>query len=1171
MLRIFLLGQPHLQWHSKPLTLGAPPKTLPLLAYLLLNRAQPVSREQVAFALWSDEAETVARANLRRHLHYLQRALPPAPPDFPWILSPAKMLRWNDQAAFWLDVAEFERLCDRPETLAQAAALYGGDLLEAVYDDWIFFERERLREQYFACLGQLILQSRSQRDFSSAIGYAQQLLGRDPLREDIVRQLIALRYESGDRAGALQEYKRFAQLLQEELATCPMPETQALCELITRNASLPPESPELTSPVMRLEVVEPAPDAPGPFVGRELEMERLLAHWGRAAEGRGGVAFVAGEAGVGKSRLACQLALLVEAQGGRVLWGNTSPDETRPYQAMACAFESALPLLSSLDIAPIWLAAVAPLIHGLGQRRDLPALPALDAERERLRLFDALAACLEKLSEPRPVLLVLEDLQWAGEATLSLLEFLAHRVSARPILILATYREEEVHRAHPLRQTRRRLQKESLAAHLALDRLSVTAVSQMLSAALQDCVPGGDRRSAGFFELADRLYAESEGNALFAVLWIQNWCENPDGVAPPGGVRAVIAARLECLTSPTRAVADVLAILGPVFSVELAHEVGGWSESQVLEALDELLDCRLVRDVGGQRLLDYAFSHHLIQSTLYEYIPPGKRKSRHRRAAQVMEELYADSLDDWAGELALHYDRGGNANQAIGYYLRAARSLLAVYADGEALSALCRAFVLAPADLPPEERYDLLALRESIYSRRGECALQQADLEQMEEIARRLGDAERVAQVLHRRILYHRALGERPAELAAVESLRRHAGEMGSRPWQAEALQAEGKYRLLTCDYPMASALWQQAMELCRVLDDVSGQINCCCGLAEVALQLRRHADAEAWAQKALALGREQDQAERLMESLRLVAAAYLSHGELELCLASSRQLQELAKRVGDRRWEASSHTLMGIVATYRFDISEAHRHLTTALGIYRLIQNLGGQKVTLSNLGLLALHQGKPQEARAYYLQSIALSEQLGDLKSQTIANLCLAGVAEMQGDFVAEKDYSEQALALAQRTQNRYMEASALGGLGSAWRKLGDPAAAVRYCREAEAIYTGLDQLRGLVTALKDEALAHLTLDDIPAAIQVADKLEALYPRVQNNIENPQCLLWAIGRVRRAAGGLERAQEIVGRAYGVYQEKVARISDAESQQAYRQIFYNREIVAAFERGEWP
>ena len=183
-------------------------------------------------------AEDVARANLRRHLHHLKRALPPAVEGHPWLLIDAQTVRWNPEGHYRLDVAEFERLSADPATIAQAVDLYTGNLLADQYDDWLFYHREHLRNLYFADLDHLIRHHRARRDYPAAIVYSASLLAHDPLREDTVRLLMALHYEAGDRAGALHEYDLFLKHLRAELGVYPMPETVALYEAILRNRAL---------------------------------------------------------------------------------------------------------------------------------------------------------------------------------------------------------------------------------------------------------------------------------------------------------------------------------------------------------------------------------------------------------------------------------------------------------------------------------------------------------------------------------------------------------------------------------------------------------------------------------------------------------------------------------------------------------------------------------------------------------------------------------------------------------------------------------------------------------------------------------------------------------------------------------------------------------------------
>lgn len=231
-----LLGTAHFRHGGEPWRFSAPPRALPLLALLSLARA-PVPRATIAAQLWPDELEADARANVRRHLHHLRRALPPS--ETPWIDESGGHLVWHAEADVAIDLARFERLVADPETAAEAVAAYGGDLLEGYDDDeWLTVERERLRSTYLEALLELAVRARRARDFAAAIAFAERLLSYDDLREDALRELIAARYAASDRGGALAVYERFAARLGEALHVEPMAETIAMAEAIRAGACI---------------------------------------------------------------------------------------------------------------------------------------------------------------------------------------------------------------------------------------------------------------------------------------------------------------------------------------------------------------------------------------------------------------------------------------------------------------------------------------------------------------------------------------------------------------------------------------------------------------------------------------------------------------------------------------------------------------------------------------------------------------------------------------------------------------------------------------------------------------------------------------------------------------------------------------------------------------------
>lgn len=311
MLHIHLFGHLRLFEDTRRLKFSGLPKTLPLFAYLLLHRSQPLSRDTLAYTLWPDVPEAEARANLRRHLHDLRKALAADGADQPWLLVDTRTVQWNPEAPAWLDTFEFERLSREAHHQAEAIALYTGDLLANLYDAWLEPERERLRQLYLVTLTRLMERYRDRHDYLQAIAYAQQIMNHDPLREDAARDLIALRHASGDRAGAIQSYQTFARRLQDELGATPMPETIALYQtLLQQSGPLKPVPIRPAVTVSAASTLKPRTNQwPAPLtrlIGREAELaevRRLIASPDSGAR----LLTITGPGGVGKTRLTLEL------------------------------------------------------------------------------------------------------------------------------------------------------------------------------------------------------------------------------------------------------------------------------------------------------------------------------------------------------------------------------------------------------------------------------------------------------------------------------------------------------------------------------------------------------------------------------------------------------------------------------------------------------------------------------------------------------------------------------------------------------------------------------------------------------------------------------------------------------------------------------------------------
>ena len=241
-LEVRLFGQAAIVADGQPFRLATPRKSLQVLAYLLMHRAAHVSRDYLAFLVWPDEDEERARARLRSTISDLLRVLPQPGSDF--IGTSTDEVWWNNDVNLWLDVDAFVEASQDAARLEEALALYRGDLLPELYDEWIYGFRERFRNIYSTVLAQLVSETRRRGDLTRAIELARLILQTDPWREDIVRRIVALRYELGDAAGAISEYRRFAARLREEMDVDPMPETVALAERITKGDAIAQDGPD---------------------------------------------------------------------------------------------------------------------------------------------------------------------------------------------------------------------------------------------------------------------------------------------------------------------------------------------------------------------------------------------------------------------------------------------------------------------------------------------------------------------------------------------------------------------------------------------------------------------------------------------------------------------------------------------------------------------------------------------------------------------------------------------------------------------------------------------------------------------------------------------------------------------------------------------------------------
>jgi DNA-binding SARP family transcriptional activator len=1149
---IQLLGGLRLLEGDRELKFSAPAKAVSLLAYLLVHRAQQSSRDAVAFVFWPDDDEPRARANLRRHIALIARALPAAE-HAPPILADFRSIRWNPQYPCSLDVAEFERLSADPSGAAAATALYRGDLLPAAYDEWILPERERLRSMHETNLERLTERYAGAGDYAQAIATARALLVHDPWREDTVRTLLALRNAAGDRAGALQEFEQFATRLRRDLDAAPMPETVSRYESILHGGDAAGRA-QGTSALERAT----AP-ATMPFVGRGAELLRLRQMWVRAMRGSGGAAIVSGDAGIGKSRLLTQFGATVALQGGAVVEGAATFPEALPYQAVVGALRSALPSIRDVPLDPTWLAAAAEVLPDLRDAEPaLPRLPTLEPDRQQDRLFEAVWRCFEALSRARPVLLVFEDVHWAGPATIDLLAYLARRAHGHPLLVVITCRDDEADASRPLSVLRHALRRSGAFTSIPLGGITTDELAEIVGTVL-----GSAYRDTAF---AQRAHDVCAGNPFFLAEIVRDCLAAPETLAEPSlppSLATSIDARVAGLTSPAQSLAQVAAVVGRAFTIEIIAAAAGTPEAHTVRCMDELLDVRLIRETGNAAERgsgEFAFSHDLIRSRLYECIPDAARRRLHRRIGFVIDANHAGERDALATELARHYDLGLETERAAAAYLTSARGALRLYADGEALRALSRAVELT-ADR--DVLYEAVSLRETILGRAGRRTEQLADIDRLDALADSARDESRRLECLRRRVLYARAIDDVDGQRRMLDALRARIAAREPGSLHAFCSEASATLNVSAGRYDRALDDARDAVRAYTEVRDDAGIVRSLCLIADIATLRVDPAASQSALDEATAIAVASSNEASIVRALAASAlAAYMSVDYERAGVAAERGL-EICRTIGDREGEADFLFRLGNIAGRRFAVAGAVTNYASATEIYAALNKPLGQAIVLLNSGLLFLKIGQHARALGALKSARAIFLDVDDLRGLTICALNLGMAAYLRGRFAAALRLSRKAVALARRLGNPQLECSALGNIGAAERELGERAASVTHSEAA------LEQRRHMApmdigSDLADMGLTYLRAGDLTAAAAIANEIEALPPAALESVMFPQNVLWSAARIYAAVEQPERYERMLRRAVAFYEERRAKIPEGPWRDAYGLLDFNHALRAA-------
>jgi class 3 adenylate cyclase len=537
-----------------------------------------------------------------------------------------------------------------------------------------------------------------------------------------------------------------------------------------------------------------------PYIGRSEERSLLRQAVARAIAGGGGVALIAGEAGLGKTRLVDEIATEAKASGMFVVRGHCYDMEgSLPYIPFVEAIEYGLTVTtqeafrSAMGDAGPEIARFVPKVRVAYP--DLPPPLALPSDQARHYMFESVCDFFERAAAVQPMLMVLEDLHWADESTTQLLESVARRVGRAPLLVIGTYRDVDLHPGHPFVRGIEHLSRLQAVSRITLKRLSASEVSRMLRALSGQEPPE---------RLVRLIFDETEGVPFFVEEVYRHLAEEhrlTDGagkwlpqveigeVEVPETVRLVLGRRIDRISETAQRLLTTAACIGRTFTFEFLTAVAEEKEEDLLDALDEAEQARLLVAQEG-RQPRFVFAHEQIRQTLLGRMSFVRRQRLHRRVADTLERVHAGRLDEYVSDLAYHLAQAGARERAAQYLYQAGCSAAARLATPEALSFFARAAELAGPG--PERRAALRTRGELLLGLfRGREATIDLELA-MREAAEQGATAEEMEALLRLgRAYYVVGLDHRPAiaqSLQALERARQLAVHLGDRHGEARAL-----------------------------------------------------------------------------------------------------------------------------------------------------------------------------------------------------------------------------------------------------------------------------------------------------------------------------------------------------------------------------------------------
>lgn len=1142
-----------------------------LFAHLVMNRDRPLQRDLLAGTFWPDLPESRARRRLSHTLWQIQDVVNTEAASHLDVTPDT--LSFKVSTPYWLDVEEFDRNYDSPlrtgsdkrqrdrleaDRLSKVVDLYRGDFLAGYFDDWALIEQDHYRQRYLTALGRLIDATKANGAYSEALSFARRLTHHDHLNEEAHREVMRLSFLLGRNTDAIEQFERCVSVLEEELGTKPSAPTVEIYEKILkqRNAGVRPLREEETT-------VLHGRRANTPFVGREDERRILVDSLERVLAGSGGVALIEGEPGVGKTRLTIEAAEDARWRGFEVSWGSCMPGTLRPFAPLIEVLESLSPLRVeqlSEQVAPVWLAEAARLSPRLAERVTLDTAAQLRPAEASTRMIEALVHTLGALGEIAPHLVIIDDVHWADQDTLSVLMQVGTRLANSRVLLMLLYRSEEARGDAHVWDVMRDLDRLAGLGRVVLSPLSVFELEEMIRRII-----GVARLDTG---IATQLHRQTGGNALFTLETLMAMRDR--GLFEPGSdpmavlesqiadsaipvaprVRSVIEARMSQLGPDVTAVYQLAAVCGDRIDLRLLETATDLPRATVLNAVDELLYRGLMSDDGNGF---FRVAHDQVRQVVYDDIHRSRRIALHRAVGESLAKLAPDNIE----ATGHHFREGGDVGRAAEYLRMAGLRAMRLNAYATARHHLQSAReCAASAAMDHEVRFTLLGELEDVLNVLGARSAQEEVIAEMTGLAKRhpmRGDVER------RRAWLAAQVGDLPhAGKSAKRSLaaERKDGEAGA---LAASLIALGTIQRWSGQPLDAVPSLEEAVEVSR---DDSQRADALTELASSLVEVQQSDEALPHLHQAGAIYRRLDDLRGLAEVAGIEARAHRLSGDRDRATSQYEAAIDLCRRIGYRHGEGVNLTNLANLHQLLGSVADALARYDQAAQIFDELGNRRGEAMVLANSASARHHLlGEDQRAHTDATRALRHFTEIGDRARQAQCQEIIAGIVARRGDLAEAGRMLEKNVNELEETGNVVLQVQHLRSLALLHLDAKDIPAATAALDRAESLCSraGLDELQVDLQSIR--GMAHLASGSISAAVRAT---RTAVKRLTDGVERPYLVLHRHALAAEAAGDIETAREAGSRAAAALRKSLDGLAPEDLQKAIGSVPEHGAIIEA-------